>query len=119
MTKIREYKLLKNGAKIIAPITKILSVQEKDGGISVWAETNKLNGNNLFVFVVVPNGWDIEQLPHYKKAKYLNTVLLDNEAFHVYFYHAPGKKFLQRELEEESVVFFDSVFGDGIKEEII
>jgi uncharacterized protein (DUF1919 family) len=114
MKKIREYKLRLGGTKIIAPITKILSVQEVDGEIRLWAETNRAKGNHLFIFITVGSDFNVEKIPHFDKAKYLNTVVLgeNKTPYHIYFFHQPGEQFLQREQDAVKDAFFDAIFDD-------
>lgn len=110
MTKIREYPLNIGSTKIYAPISKILSVQEKNGQICLWAENKRPQPNHYFIFLTIPNDVDVDKIAYFEHAKYITTVLMGEEQkpLHVYMYHQPGKIFLPKELEREEQTFFDT-----------
>lgn len=107
--KIREYQLKSGVTKIYAPIEKILSVQAKGHEIFLWAETGKRDKNSLFLFVTLDNDQNLKELPYFEFAKYLNTVFINGKPKHIYFYHQPGKKYLDREIDEYNEAFFEAI----------
>jgi hypothetical protein len=113
--KIREYPLRVGVTKIYAPITKILSVKEKNNQILMWAETEKRDKNSIFIFLTVENDWDLSKIPYFSFAKYLTTVLIQGKPRHIYFYHKPGEVYLDRD-EEKVLEAFNNAIIQGIPE---
>lgn len=66
-------------------VTKILSTQEQNGEVKIWAEHDKNVKTPWYYSFVIGTGWDVEE-KLFNQATFLNTVITkEGYVWHIYY----------------------------------
>lgn len=76
MRSIYKYKITPETDKlgIDGPIVRLLSAQVQRSQICIWAEVDTSLPDRHFAIAPIGTGWDLDQLVHFDKMTYLDTV---------------------------------------------